>query len=88
MAVSKRGAGVMMTSEYKPKSTINLEGAHAKSMVEHPIGKKVTMTIAATKVSHRKNSDGTHSASYEVESVDNAKEEKAESKKEEKAEND
>jgi hypothetical protein len=86
--ISKRGSGVMTSEAFKPKSTINLEGAHAKAMVEHPIGKKVTMTIAATKVSHRKNSDGTHSASYEVESVDNAKEEKAESKKQEKAEND
>jgi hypothetical protein len=88
MTVSKRGSGVMMAEAYKPKSTISLEGAHAKSVADHPIGKKATMTISATKVSHSKNSDGTHSARYEIESVDNAKEEKGESKQKEKEEND
>jgi len=87
---SKRGAGIMMASEYKPKSKVNLEGEHAQQVTEHPIGKKVKFTVHATKVSHKKNMDGTHSASYEVnkiEKLDNKEDDEDNEGKAEKAQN-
>lgn len=54
---------------WKPKSTMQLEGKHAQSVKAHKIGDNVELTIKAKKTSHRMDSDGQHSAGYEVHSV-------------------
>lgn len=83
---NKRGSGLMMASDYKPKSTLNLEHPHSETVVEHPIGRKVKLTVHATKNSHRINSDGTHSSSYEVHKIEKEDNEKTDKKTEGKAE--
>lgn len=69
--INKRASGISMMSDYKPKSKLNLEGEHAETVTAHPIGRKVKMTVHATKSSHSMNSDGTHSASYEINKIEN-----------------
>lgn len=76
---SKRQAGISMLSDYRPKSKISLEGDHAETAVNHPIGRRVKFVVHATKQSHSKNMDGKHSASYDVdkiEKIDNEKTDK------------
>jgi hypothetical protein len=71
--MSKRGAGIMSVHDYKPKSSMSLEGEHAVSVKEHPVGHKTTFKVTATKTSHNMNSESgkmAHSARYEVNKVE------------------
>ena len=69
----------VMVSEYKPDSSVSLEGEHAKKLAKHAIGKKVTISISGTKTRHVINHDGTHSVNLKVNSVESSeKEEKNE----------
>ena len=43
MAKNKKMHGVSVVGEYKPESTMSLEGQHATTMKSHQIGKKVQM---------------------------------------------
>lgn len=69
---SKRQGGVLSIHDYKPKSSMSLEGEHAAVVKDHPIGRKVKFEIHATKVSHNMGSEGgkmSHSARYELHKV-------------------
>lgn len=69
---SKRGAGIMSIHDYKPKSSMALEGEHANVVKEHPIGRKVTFKVTATKTSHNLNSESgkmSHSARYDIHKI-------------------
>ena len=67
MKKGNKSTGIM--SEWKPQSSIRLEGAHAKGTVSQKVGSTHTLTIKAKKTGHNVNSDGTHSATYEPTSV-------------------
>jgi hypothetical protein len=83
---NKKSYGVFSSMDMKPKSALHLEGEHGEQAVEHPIGRKVKVVVHATKVSHTKNSDGTHSARYDVNKIENEDNEKTDAKTEGKAE--
>lgn len=57
-----------LVSEYKPESTMQLEGDHATTVKSHAIGQKVKMQVIGTKTRGSLN-DGKHSSSYKIHSV-------------------
>ena len=72
MAKGKKGYGVTVAADYRPKSRVTLEGSHASEVTEHPIGRKVKFTVHATKTRHEKNFDGSHSAAYDIHKIEMA----------------
>ena len=54
---------------YKPESTMSLQGNHATTTKQHKIGDKVQLAVTATKVGHRMDSTGSHSAEFKIHNV-------------------
>lgn len=55
--------------DYKPKSSMSLEGKHAGATQAHKVGKKAKFIVTATKNRHSMNSDGSHSAGFDIDSI-------------------
>lgn len=71
----KKGYGVKSlpshVDSYEPQSEMRLEHAEAKAHKGQPIGKKVKMTVHATKIAHRiEPSSQKHSATYHIHKVE------------------
>lgn len=90
--MAKKQYGVSTVDSYKPKSSLRLEGEHAEQVAEHPIGRKVKMTVHAIKTSHNMNSGmgmggkKDHSAGYDISKIEMDDNEKTDKPTEGKAE--
>lgn len=68
--MGKKMQGVSMAMDNKPISTMSLEGKNAMSTKGHKVGAKAKFMVHATKKSHYMNSDGTHSAGFNIDKVE------------------
>ncbi len=51
------------------KSSMNLEGKHAKALAAHKVGDQFNIMVSGKKTSHYQNSDGSHSVGFNVDKV-------------------
>lgn len=71
--MATKGHGVRkiapLMGEFKPQSTMSLEGQHATTVKAQNIGQKVQMMVTGTKMSHSMQDGGGHSAHFKIHSV-------------------
>lgn len=51
------------------KSSVSLEGAHAKALKGHKVGDQLNIMVSGKKTSHYQNADGSHSIGFNIDKV-------------------
>lgn len=50
-------------------SSMQMEGAHAKSLKGHKVGQQLNLMVSGKKTSHYQNADGSHSIGFNIDRV-------------------
>lgn len=54
---------------FERKSSMQMEGDHAKALKGHKVGDKLNIMVSGKKSSHYQNADGSHSIGFNVDRV-------------------